>query len=777
MPLDAETDEIQEPGQSAEWLELITQAEAYFSAYQSMCDNIDRTYANLESLRTLATGDTEFHLFWSNIQVMGPAIYARPPQPVVTPKFKDRRPVYRIASEMLERVLIVTFDQADINATMLEDRDDLIINARGAAWVRYDTEGDGKKVCIEHLDRRDFLHDPSARKWCEVGWVARRGWLCYREMEERFGKDVADNVSYSVRDRENSFGPQNKTRKCGVWEIWHKDEDKVVWVTEGVDDVLDADKPHLKLSGFFPCPKPAYATIQRRGMIPVPDVIYYQGQLNQINDLTARIHALGAALKMKGFYQGGGEIGDAVEAAMKAEDDGRVLIPVSSIAAFGSGGDPVVWLPIDMVATTLTALVELRRQLIEDVYQIIGLSDIMRGATQAEETLGAQQIKQQNGSARVRDKQNELVRLARDLVRIAAEIIAENYDHDTMTDMAQMDIPTRAEIGKKVKALEAQGKAILAQVQQAQADPQVQQAMQENPEAVQQAMAKAQEQLQGLEQQIGELKATPTLEDVLDFLKDEKLRPFVLDIETDSTVYPDEMQEKASRAEFLQVFTGAMAGVTQLAALGPQALGLAGGVLKFTLAPYRVGRELEGLIDDFVDSAPQIVESMQSQGQDPMAEANMKLAEAEMKKAEASVAKVQADTQGKMQEMQLRAAEAKAKSDADGQRFGLEIEQTKGGLAETKARIEKVYAEIEKLGMDAGNATRTQNREDVKLVVDTQAKAQQAQMAERQAATDTAFKAKGEGREDRRQEFTERDTDRQRTLAEQTAMQPKDGGK
>ncbi|MGL4813513.1 MAG: hypothetical protein ACRCXM_17220 [Beijerinckiaceae bacterium] len=766
MTPDADTDEITAPEESAEWLDLITNAEAYFSTYQTTCDNIDRTYSNLDSLRSLATGDTEFHLFWSNIQVMGPAIYARPPQPVVTPKFKDRRPVYRIASEVLERVLTVTFDHADINSTMLEGRDDLTINARGVAWVRYD---DGK-VCIEHLDRKDFLHDPGARKWSEVAWVARRGWLSYSEMKDRFGQEKADEVSYSVRDRENSFGPQNKTRKCGVWEIWHRGENRVVWVTEGVTDVLDSDKPHLSLEGFFPCPKPAYATTQRRGLIPIPDVIYYQGQLNQISNLTARIHALGEALKMKGFYQGGGEIGDAVEAAMKAEDDGRVLVPVSSIAAFGSGGEPVVWLPIDMVATTLTALVELRRQLIEDVYQIIGLSDIMRGATQAEETLGAQQLKQQNGSARVRDKQNELVRLARDLVRIAAEIIAEKYSRDDLVEMAQMDIPTRADVKKQVKDLEGQAQGILKQVEDAKADPQVQRAMQENPEAVQQAMAKAQEQLQGLDQQIGEAKQAPTLEDVLDFLKDEKLRPFVLDIETDSTVYPDEMQEKASRAEFLQVFTGAMAGVTQLAQLGPQALGLAGGVLKFTLAPYRVGREIEGLIDDFVDSAPQIVENMAAQGQDPMAEANSKLAEAEMKKAEAAVAKVQADTQGKMQEMQLRAAEAQAKTGADQQRFTLEIEQTKGNLAETKARVDKIFAEIDKIGIDARNQTVTQERENVKAAAAIQAKKTDQQMAARGQATDAAFRAKGEGRAERQQQFTEQDTDRQRALAEQTAQ-------
>src|SRR5690606_15561466 len=133
-------------------------------------------------------------------------------------------------------------------------------------------------------------------------------------------------------------------------EIWSKREDKVIWVTPGVEDVLDEGAPHLDLEGFFPCPQPAYATVQRRSLIPIADVVYYKGQLDQINDLTARIHALGNAIRMKGFYQGGGEIGDAVEAAYNAEDDGRIMVPVSSMAAFGSGGDPVIWLPIDQIA-------------------------------------------------------------------------------------------------------------------------------------------------------------------------------------------------------------------------------------------------------------------------------------------------------------------------------------------------------------------------------------------------------------------------------------------
>lgn len=722
-------DDIQEPKESAEWLDLIEGAQAHFASYLDSCDYIDKLYSDLSNQRS-GIRDQDMELFWSNIQIMAPSVYARPPQPVVTPKFRDRRPVYRVASEMLERVATVAFDQADINGVMLQCRDDLVINGRGVAWVRYEDGDSGKRVCIEHIDRRDFLHEP-ARKWADVSWVARRGWLSKSEMVERFGRETAELVSYQMRD---DRWDHDRTRKCGVWEIWHRGEDRVVWVAEGVDAVLDDDAPHLKVDGFFPCPQPAYATVQRRSLIPVADVLYYKGQLEQINSLTARIHALGNALRMKGFYQGGGEIGDAVEAAMAENDDGRTMVPVSSMAAFGSGGEPIVWMPIDQVATTLTALVELRRQLIEDIYQIIGLSDIMRGATQAEETLGAQQIKQQNGSYRIRDKQNELVRLARDLVRISAEIIAENFDRKSLVEMAQMDIPTRAEIKKQVKPLEDQARDINRQIEEADKDPQIAQAMEQNPEAVQQALQAAQEQLSQIAQQIDKIQSQPTIEDVLDFLKDEKLRPFVLDIETDSTIYPDEMREKASRAEFMQVFTSVMAGVSQLASLGPQALGLSGAVMKFALAPYRVGRELEGVIDDFIDAAPQISEKMAGeQGEEAgIAEAQKALADAEMAKAQAQTQKVQADAQLKMQELELRTAEAQAKSQQAEQKFALEVQEAEGKIAKTQADIERIQAEImlavQKLQLEG----RREDREDARAEADIALRASAEDRADRQ---------------------------------------------
>ena len=163
------------PRQAAPWLEAIADAQNYFRLWQEKSDRIDRLYADLKLLSE-STADRQFQLFWANLEMLKPSIYARSPSPVVVPRFRTMKDLPRKASELLERTLVLTFEEADINAVMLQIRDDLATNGRGAAWVRLE-EGDGRlRTIIEHVDRGDFLHEP-ARKWQEVGWVAKRAWL------------------------------------------------------------------------------------------------------------------------------------------------------------------------------------------------------------------------------------------------------------------------------------------------------------------------------------------------------------------------------------------------------------------------------------------------------------------------------------------------------------------------------------------------------------------------------------------------------------------------
>ena len=602
-----------EPKKARAWINLLEESEDAFEQWQDHCDKIDKQYASLERLSGMAR-DKEFQMFWANCEVIKPSIYAKPPKPVVVPKFKDRRPVYQAASEVMERTAVVAFDLARINDIMLLIRDDTAMIGRGVAWCRYESgKGGGyydnkERVCIDYKHRRDFLHSIS-RCWYEVTWVAAASYLTRTEARKRFRKysgDEYQKAEYKVdKDSQNIGGADNRER-AKFWEIWDKANRRVCWVAKGCELVLDEDDPHLELQNYFPCPKPAYGTCQRGSLVPVPDVLQYRDQLEELNMLTGRIHALSDSLEAKGFYPAGGaELSDAVQAAVKAKSPGRLLVPISNWAAFGGSKEVIIWLPIDMIAQTVTALVALRKQVIEDIYQIMGLSDIMRGATDPNETLGAQQLKTQYGSSRIRDKQQELVRIARDLVEISTEIITEKFNPVTIIEMSQTQLPTQQMIQGQIGQIQQQLQMQQQQAQQMMQMPNAQQIAQQKPELAQQMMQQFQQTQQQGMQAIAKLKEQPTIEQVLYFLKNNRSKCFVLDIETDSTIMADENAEKQARGEFIQVLSALLPQLSQMIMTEPSTSEFAGELLKFATAPFRAGRQLDGAIDELVNQMKQ----------------------------------------------------------------------------------------------------------------------------------------------------------------------------
>uniref|UniRef100_E6VFL9 Portal protein n=1 Tax=Rhodopseudomonas palustris (strain DX-1) TaxID=652103 RepID=E6VFL9_RHOPX len=679
------------------WLELISYAETKFADYQRVSDRVEKLYADLE--RLAADGrDREFQMFWANVQVLGPSIYSRPPVPVVVTAFKDRKAVPRAAAELLERTAIAAFRGARIGDLMMSVRNGLVVGARGQAWARYDAKADEKtdkakvqeKVCLEAVHRRDFLHD-LARDWSEVDWVGKRSWLTKLEMRKRFkpvSGDAYQQAAYAVRQQQGDAEADDGKAKAGVWEIWCKSRNKVVWVAEGCDLVLDEDEPHLQLEGFFPCPRPAYGTLQPGSLIPVPDYAQYKDQLEEINELTGRISALCQAVRVRGFYPAGaGDLGDAIDTAVNSVDDGQILVPVSNWSLLGNGSpkDTIVWLPLDQVVSTIKELVGMRRQLIDDVYQITGLSDIMRGSTVASETLGAQKLKSQYGSVRIRDKQEELVRFARDLTAIVAEIAAENFAPQTLLDMSQLDLPTAAVISSQKAPIEEQIRQILQQVEAARSNPQAAAAAQAAPDQAQAMIEQARQQVEGLRGQLRKLDEVATVEKVMALLRERRLRPFILDIETDSTIQPDEDANKQRATEFVTAVGSFMQTTLPLLQQVPQAAPLAAEMLKFVASQFRAGRQLEGAIEEFADKMVEV--ASQPKPPDPrQAEAQAKAAadQVAQQKAMADAAKTKAEAEAKALEAQTKAA------DAESQRMIAEqqqIDASEAGRIEREGKI------------------------------------------------------------------------------------------
>jgi hypothetical protein len=718
-----------EAGTAAPWLKLLDDAEE--KEYHDICDRIDDLYANLRKL-SANRRDRQYQIFWANLEVVRPSIYSRPPVPVATSRFRDRKPLPRKAADILERALSADVENDDLHSTLVLCRDDLAANARGVPWLRM-VERDGLEVpSAGHVSRKDFRHDP-ARKWSEVLWVAKRAWLTRAQVKtwmqtlQEQGYEVTEDLKgLNFQDKPEDRAKNAKDRgpaKAPIWEVWHKGEGKCVWVSEGVRDVIAEGKPPLDLTGFFPCPRPAYATLQRNTLTAVPDFVYYKDQVEEIHELTGRIGGLQTALRVKGFYAAGNpEVADAIESAMKKVDNSALLVPISSMALLGNGktSDAIAWWPIDMVVTTLQACIEVRRQLVQDVYEITGISDIMRGSTDANETLGAQELKSQYGSIRIQERQGEMIRLARDVIRMKAEILCENVPIEDLLIMAQVDdIPTDQAIQQQAQQIQQQA---FAQGQQM-----MQQMQQMPPEGQQQAQQQIEQAAQQVQQQIAQLQEQVTVEKIGALFKDQKLRPFVLDVETDSTIQPDETREKQKRVEFSQAISPVIQQGVQAMQMAPQLGTFVAESLRYMASGFRPGRQMDDAIDElaeqFKNYQPPPKEE-QAPGEDP--EAARMTAQAAMMKAQADAEKAKADSATAQAEVPLKQQEAQGKA------------------METAAQVDLIKAQT--------------------LLTMTKVRSEQAQgqLDAQQAQVDMVLKAKGEQRSD--QQFRQDSTFRQREV-------------
>ena len=187
-----------EPKSAKAWINLLEEIEKAFEDWNDHCRQDRQTICQPRPALEASQRTANSQCSGRTVKSSSRSIYAKPPVPVVVPKFHDRRPVYQAASELMERCATVAFDLTHINDIMMQIRDDVAIAGRGVAWCRY--EGgkkngkkngyngyDHEKVCIDFKHRRDFLHSVS-RCWYEVTWVAAASYLTRQQARERFYK-------------------------------------------------------------------------------------------------------------------------------------------------------------------------------------------------------------------------------------------------------------------------------------------------------------------------------------------------------------------------------------------------------------------------------------------------------------------------------------------------------------------------------------------------------------------------------------------------------------
>jgi len=615
---------------------------------------------------------SRFNILRANVATLKPALYAQPPKPVVSRRFKDKTPAARMASTILERCLdyeitnYCDYDSALSNAVI-----DRLLPGRGVAWVRYEPiaqdqetqitedveEGSGyenedsnaiagqEEPLIELVSEttpcdyvywKDFAHNANARTWEEVVWVARKVCIEKGAGVERFG-DVFKLLP-PAKHEDDKQDEKTQSNYSNIWEIWHKPTKKVHWVCEGFDYELDSKDDPLGLKEFFPCPKPLYSALTTDSLIPRPDYSLYQDQANELDRVTAKITDLVTSLEMKGFY--------AKEATglanLLSPDNNTKMIPLDNWAALaekGGIGGMVDFVPLDPQIKALAQLYQQRDSLIEVIYQLSGISDIQRGSGDPNETATAQQIKAQFSSIRLGEMKQDVARFARDLLRMKAEVMAEKYQPQTLVEMSGV-----------------------------QALPEVQ----ENPQILMEA---------------------------IQLLQNERLRNFSIDIENDTLVEMDERAEQQARTEFLGALTPFIEKSMMIGQQSPQMLPVIKEMMLFGVRGFKVGQSMESVLESTFDQLDeeQKQAAMQPPQPDPV----------EMQ--------IQADQQAKQLELQAKAQESQLRMQSEQQRFQLDESKAMNDVQVKQMDIQaRNELEIRKLDLERWKVER---QEQTKLLI------------------------------------------------------------
>lgn len=630
----------------------------------------------------------DFNILYANVETIVPAVINSPPAPDVRRRFADEDPAGKDVAELIERAIRVQVDDSKLQVELEGQAQDGFLAGRGVVRLRFksdfvkdtahdlegvgddgsgsagepDAKGDDRygsvavdgnggalgddaagpnagnvlggasaserlaneKITFEAVSWRDYRHGP-AKRWSERPWDAFR--FCIPREDEDTAFD-AGMIGIQTSDQEKKARGESDSDLTG-WEIWCIKTRKVYFVDDDGVMLKEVADP-LGWSGFFPIATPVQPIELTGRLMPINPFAIYSKLADELDLTTKRINIITKKMKVAGWYSGdAGEL----QAMIDAEDVDFVPIKNPEIwAANGGLQGAVAFWPIDKFIAVLRELYAAREQTKQAIYEITGISDIVRGASKPDETLGAQQIKTQWGSLRIQKMQRMMERGARDLFVMMSEIIPAKFSHETLQQMTGIQlIPTQQD---------------LTPIQPPPQPPPGAQVPPEAQQQLQQAMQAAQEAEQQRQQKLAKLAGIQQL------LGQKLSMMYRIDVESDSTVKADLSRQKAEAAEFLQGAAAYWAAVGPLVQQGALPKEVAVEIFAANSRLFNLGKSVEDVLEKMItDAKAQAQQPPQPNPEQQKAEAD---AQARAQDAEAKTADAKIKTASAEQDMQFK---------------------------------------------------------------------------------------------------------------------------
>lgn len=414
------------------WAERIAKAEKNYESYHELIKEIRAYYKN-ERKRN------KTNIFWSSIETLKPFLYFKAPKIYVDRKSKKSNPVEAAAAHILEKALEWDLEQFDFDSVVKYARNDFLLSGCGVLYEKYtpklkqiavDAENvaeviDGEKVETVYIDPVDFIADSEkVGIWENCSWAARVINMTKDEVIAQFGDKFAKYIDE---------GKDKEDKNTKVYEIWDKVGKQVLYFCRDFKGEILKKTDLPDLESVLPLPKPIFCTLTNDSLIPVPDYSEIKAMLDELDGINNRMRLTMQALKVSGCYD------NAFPELANILDKDVALLSLSDFDKLKEAGGIagiIDFMPIQQYIDTLATLAQQRQDVTAQIYEVTGVSDIMRGNSDPSETATAVTKKTNFGTLRNQDRQNDMQRFITDLLKIKAEMICELFQDETLAQFA-----------------------------------------------------------------------------------------------------------------------------------------------------------------------------------------------------------------------------------------------------------------------------------------------------------------------------------------------------
>ena len=594
------------------WKQQIETAKSNLKNYFKDAETCEKAYHNT---------DMNYNVFYSNVEILNANLCISNPKPDIQRRFlkrlekdKLKSNTYAMVAKVLNGAVEFVSDVSDLDEQLSIAVKNSVINGRGILWLDYEPTIEtnelgeeyvsDREIRIESLNPQEFLYS-SAEKEKDIWWVARRHLLSREDIKRRF--------NYSPTEPELQFKQEDETqlKRGEVWEIWDKNSRKRAFIL--LSDVrqkfLEVTDDPYKLDGFFPCDTLEFVT---NYTTPIPEYMIYRKQADLLEVVCKKAAQVEDEVKYVTLI---GSQDKGIAQRITAAQNGDVLsIPTDNMV--GAAESLIATTPVDKAILLLEHLQEEKEKLKQNIYDITGISDIMRGATDSQETATAQKIKGLFGSLRFQTRQKKVQNFRKNIYKLIAEIIAEHYDEQTLSEMTCTYLPTDED---KMNIVLAQKQGLASQGQ------------------------------------LNEL-TEPTWADVMYILRNDKLRNYTVDIETVATAFDDLEQQNAAIKDLTNLY---LSMVQYSDSLSPATLKGFIPLIKMNLSSVKISSAVGNQLEEAIESAyKEAEEEAQVQQPNPdlmkiQSEIEYKQGELKIKEQEVAIKQQEADRKDAELEAQI----------------------------------------------------------------------------------------------------------------------------